>query len=60
MSVEGGRRAGNGCPDETTFEYLKGRPHAPEGEEWDRALEYWKTLHSDEDAVFDAEVVIEC
>ena len=52
MSIEAGARAGMVAPDETTFEYLKGRPHAPEGEEWDRALEYWKTLHSDEDAVF--------
>ena len=58
MSIEAGARAGMVAPDETTFEYLKGRPHAPEGEEWDRALEYWKTLHSDEDAVFDAEVVL--
>ena len=58
MSIEAGARAGMVAPDDTTFEYLKGRPHAPEGEEWDRALEYWKTLHSDEDAVFDAEVVL--
>lgn len=47
------------APDETTFEYLKGRAHAPEGEEWDAAVAYWKTLKSDEDAVFDAEVVID-
>lgn len=58
MSIEAGARAGMVAPDETTFAYLKGRPHAPEGEEWDRAVEYWKTLHSDEDAVFDAEVIL--
>ncbi|VEI14023.1 3-isopropylmalate dehydratase large subunit [Trueperella bialowiezensis] len=56
MSIEAGARAGMIAPDETTFEYIKGRPHAPEGEEWDAALEYWKTLRSDDDAVFDAEV----
>ncbi len=59
MSIEAGARAGMVAPDETTFEYLKGRPHAPEGEEWERAVEYWKTLPSDEDAVFDAEVILE-
>ncbi|WP_115727626.1 3-isopropylmalate dehydratase large subunit [Actinomyces culturomici] len=59
MSIEAGARAGMVAPDETTFEYIKGRPHAPEGEEWDRALEYWKSLPSDDDAVFDAEVVLE-
>ncbi|MDP9805692.1 3-isopropylmalate/(R)-2-methylmalate dehydratase large subunit [Trueperella bonasi] len=56
MSIEAGARAGMIAPDETTFEYIKGRPHAPEGEEWDAAVEYWKTLRSDDDAVFDAEV----
>lgn len=59
MSIEAGARAGMVAPDETTFEYLKDRPHAPEGEEWERAVEYWKTLPSDEDAVFDAEVILE-
>ena len=58
MSIEAGARAGMVAPDETTFAYLKGRPHAPQGEDWDRAVEYWKTLHSDEDAVFDAEVIL--
>src|SRR5699024_2717531 len=53
----GARR--NGRPDETTVEYVKGRPHAPEGEDWDAAVEYWKTLYTDEDAEFDAEVVLE-
>lgn len=47
------------APDETTFAYLKGRPHAPEGADWDAAVAYWKTLRTDEDAVFDAEVVID-
>ncbi|AZN29595.1 3-isopropylmalate dehydratase large subunit [Flaviflexus salsibiostraticola] len=56
MSIEAGARAGMIAPDETTFEYLKGRPHAPEGEDWDRAVEYWKSLRTDDDAVFDAEV----
>jgi len=59
MSIEAGARAGMIAPDQTTFEYIKGRPHAPEGEEWDRAVEYWSSLSSDEDAVFDAEVVLE-
>ena len=59
MSIEAGARAGMIAPDETTFAYIKGRPHAPEGEEWDRAVEYWRSLASDDDAVFDAEVVLE-
>ncbi|OZG52360.1 3-isopropylmalate dehydratase large subunit [Pseudoscardovia radai] len=59
MSIEAGARAGMIAPDEVTFEYLKGRPHAPEGEMWDKAVEYWKTLKSDDDAVFDKEVTLE-
>ncbi|WP_298458075.1 3-isopropylmalate dehydratase large subunit [uncultured Cellulomonas sp.] len=59
MSIEAGARAGMIAPDETTFEYLKGRPHAPEGADWDAAVEYWRTLRSDDDAVFDAEVVLD-
>ncbi len=59
MSIEAGARAGMIAPDETTFEYLKGRPHAPEGEDWDKALDYWRSLPSDPDATYDAEVVIE-
>ena len=59
MSIEAGARAGMIAPDETTFEYIKGRAHAPEGEDWDAAVEYWKTLKTDEDAEFDAEVVID-
>lgn len=58
MSIEAGARAGMIAPDETTFEYLKGRPHAPQGELWDQAVEYWKTLKTDDDAVFDAEVTL--
>lgn len=56
MSIEAGARAGMIAPDETTFDYLKNRPHAPEGEMWDRAVDYWKTLKTDDDAVFDREV----
>ena len=59
MSIEAGARAGMVAPDETTFEYVKGRPHAPEGDDWDAAIEYWKTLYTDEDASFDHEVVLE-
>jgi 3-isopropylmalate/(R)-2-methylmalate dehydratase large subunit len=59
MSIEAGARAGMIAPDETTFEYLEGRPHAPKGEDWDRAVHDWSGLHTDEDAVFDAEVVID-
>ncbi|NLI17671.1 MAG: 3-isopropylmalate dehydratase large subunit [Actinomycetales bacterium] len=59
MSIEAGARAGVVAPDDTTFAYLKGRPHAPEGADWDAALEYWRTLRTDDDAVFDAEVVLE-
>ncbi len=58
MSIEAGARAGMIAPDETTFEYLKGRPHAPEGEMWNEAVAYWKTLKTDDDAVFDKEVTL--
>ena len=58
MSIEAGARAGMIAPDETTFEFLKGKPHAPEGAEWDAALEYWRSLRSDDDAVFDSEVTL--
>jgi 3-isopropylmalate/(R)-2-methylmalate dehydratase large subunit len=47
------------APDQTTFDYVKGRPHAPEGEAWDAAMEYWSTLHTDEGAQFDAEVFLD-
>ncbi|WP_156914692.1 3-isopropylmalate dehydratase large subunit [Thermocrispum municipale] len=56
MSIEAGARAGMIAPDATTFEYLKGRPHAPQGADWDKALEDWRQLRTDDDAVFDAEV----
>ena len=59
MSIEAGARAGMVAPDETTFAYLEGRPHAPKGADWDAAVEYWKTLPTDEGAVFDAEVFID-
>ncbi len=59
MSIEAGARAGMVAPDETTFAYLKGRTHAPEGDDWDAAVAYWKTLPTDDDAVFDAEVVLD-
>jgi 3-isopropylmalate/(R)-2-methylmalate dehydratase large subunit len=59
MSIEAGARAGMVAPDETTFEYVKGRPHAPQGEDWDQALAYWKTLPTDEGAVFDVEVFLD-
>src|SRR4051795_5486668 len=59
MSIEAGARAGLIAPDDTTFEFLKGRPHAPAGEDWDAAVEYWQTLRTDDDAVFDREVHID-
>lgn len=59
MSIEAGARAGMIAPDQTTFDYLEGRPHAPKGEDWDAAVEYWRTLATDEDAVFDHEVLID-
>jgi 3-isopropylmalate/(R)-2-methylmalate dehydratase large subunit len=58
MSIEGGARAGLIAPDDTTFAYLKGRPFAPKGAEWDAAVAHWRTLHTDEGAVFDKSVVI--
>jgi 3-isopropylmalate/(R)-2-methylmalate dehydratase large subunit len=59
MSIEAGARAGMIAPDETTFEYLRGRPHAPTGTAWDEAVEYWKSLRSDDDAEFDKVVHID-
>lgn len=58
MSIEAGARAGLIAPDEKTFEYLKGRPKAPQGADWDKAVAYWKTLPSDAGAKYDAEVVL--
>ncbi len=59
LSIEMGARGGMVAPDETTFAYIKGREHAPKGEAWDKAVAYWKTLKSDEDAVFDKEVAFD-
>ncbi len=56
MSIEGGARAGMVAPDEKTFEYLKGRPKAPKGDDWDRAMRYWETLRSEDGAHFDREI----
>ena len=56
LSIEMGARGGFIAPDEITFAYLKGREHSPEGEDWDRAVEYWKTLRSGDDAVFNREI----
>ncbi len=56
MSIEWGAKAGMVAPDQTTFDYVKGRPLAPSGADWDAAVDYWKTLRTDEDAVFDREI----
>jgi 3-isopropylmalate/(R)-2-methylmalate dehydratase large subunit len=59
MSIEAGARAGMIAPDETTFAYLEGRPHAPSGDGWEAAKEYWRSLRTDDDATFDKEVVMD-
>ncbi len=59
MSIEGGARAGMIAPDETTFEFIKGRHYAPKGEDWDRAVAYWRTLATDADATFDRELYLD-
>lgn len=59
LSIEMGARGGFIAPDETTFEYIKGRPYAPQGEEWEKSVAYWKILKSDDDAVFDKEVAFD-
>lgn len=59
MAIEGGARAGMISPDETTFNYVKGRPLAPKGDEWEKAVAYWKTLYTDEGAHFDHDIVIQ-
>jgi 3-isopropylmalate dehydratase len=58
MAIEAGARAGMIAPDQITFDYIEGRPLAPKGDEWEKALKYWKTLYSDDDAKFDKEVII--
>jgi 3-isopropylmalate/(R)-2-methylmalate dehydratase large subunit len=59
MSIEAGARAGMIAPDDTTFAYIKGRPHAPQGAAFDRAVEYWRTLAADEGAVYDNTVIMD-
>ena len=59
LSIEMGARGGMVAPDEVTFEYIKGREYAPKGDEWEKALAYWKTLKSGNDAVFDKEVIFD-
>lgn len=59
LSIEMGARGGFVAPDETTFEYIKGREYAPKGEDWDKAVAYWKTLKSSDDAVFDKELTFD-
>ena len=59
LSIEMGSRGGFVAPDETTFEYIKGREYAPKGEQWDKAVAYWRTLRSDDDAVFDKELTFD-
>ena len=59
LSIEMGSRGGMIAPDETTFNYIKGREYAPKGKDWDAALAYWKTLKSDADAVFDKELLFD-
>ena len=59
MSIEAGARAGMIAPDQTTFDYIQGRPHAPQGDDWDAAVAYWRTLATDDDAQFDREVVLQ-
>ena len=59
MAIEVGAKAGMIAPDETTFAYLKGRTFSPKGKDWDEAVEYWKTLRTDEDAVYDKTVEID-
>ena len=59
LSIEMGARGGFVAPDETTFEYLKGREYAPKGAEWDKAVSYWRTLKSGDDAVFDREITFD-
>jgi 3-isopropylmalate/(R)-2-methylmalate dehydratase large subunit len=59
MSIEAGARAGLIAPDEKTFEYLKGRPMCPQGDDWDKAIQQWRELKTDEDAVFDEEIVLD-
>src|SRR6202000_1465137 len=58
-TIQAGARAGMVAPDETTYDYLRGRPHAPTGAQWDAALDYWRQLRTDDGAVFDTEVYLD-
>ena len=60
MAIEGGARVGLVAVDDKTIDYVKGRPYAPKGDDWERAVEYWQTLHSDDDAKFDTVIVLNC
>ena len=57
MSIEAGARAGLIAPDQKTFDYIKDRPYAPKGEEWEKAVEFWKSLPSDDDAKYDLSLI---
>src|SRR5690606_37166060 len=59
MSIEAGARAGMIAPDQTTFDYIEGKEHAPSGADWEAAVDYWRTLRTDDGARFDAEDVID-
>src|SRR5437899_10767109 len=59
MSIEGGARAGMVAPDDTTFAYVEGRPHAPKDAAWEQALEHWRSLSTDDGASFDTEVTLD-
>src|SRR6187549_1259723 len=59
MSIEWGAKAGLIAPDQTTFDYIEGRPEAPKGADWDTAVAHWKTLVTDDDAEYDAEIVLD-
>src|SRR5205085_9883038 len=60
LNIEMGGRSGFVAPDETTYQWIAGRPYAPQGAMWDRALQYWRTLKTDDGAEFDREVVLDC
>ncbi len=60
LTIEMGSRSGLVAPDDATFNWIAGRPWAPQGAMWDRALAHWRTLKSDDDAVFDKDVTVDC
>jgi 3-isopropylmalate/(R)-2-methylmalate dehydratase large subunit len=59
LSIEMGARGGMIAPDQTTFHYIKGREFAPQGADWDKAMDYWQTLYTDEGATYDKELVLQ-